>query len=67
MLRNRLATGLISYGIALGVRRDERELRNRLDAAFLSEGPNVEALLRSYYVPQLPAVPPQSAHYSPEE
>jgi len=48
MLRNRLATGLISYGIALGVRRDERELRNRLDAALLSEGPNVEALLRSH-------------------
>jgi len=49
----------------LGVRRDEDELRNRLDAVLLAERPNIEALLRSYHVPQLPAAPPQTAQRLP--
>jgi mxaJ protein len=51
----------MSYDIALGVRRDEDELRNRLDRVLRTERPAIEALLRSYHVPQLPAVPQQTA------
>jgi mxaJ protein len=57
----------MSYDIALGVRRDEDELRNRLDAALLAERPNIQALLRSYHVPQVPAGPQQTAQQSPVE
>jgi mxaJ protein len=54
----------MSYDIALGVRRDEDELRGRLDAALTAERSNIEAMLRDYHVPQLPAVP-QSAELNP--
>ncbi len=44
----------MSYAIAVGVRKDENELRDRLDAALTAERPRIEALLRSYHIPLLP-------------
>jgi len=44
----------MSYDIALGVRQDEDDLRQRLDVALAAEQSNIEALLRSYHVPCLP-------------
>ena len=55
----------MSYDIALGVRRDADELRSRLDAALVAERTNIEALLRRYHIPQLPAAQPQTAQQSP--
>jgi len=47
----------MSYDIAVGVRRDEPQLRQRLDAALQAEQPVIAALLRDYQVPQAaPAV-----------
>lgn len=51
----------MSYDIALGVRRDEDELRYRLDAALAAEEPKIEALLRSYHIPRLPPAAQRAA------
>ncbi|MBV8144895.1 MAG: quinoprotein dehydrogenase-associated putative ABC transporter substrate-binding protein [Gammaproteobacteria bacterium] len=41
----------MAYDIALGVRRDEDDLRARLDAALTTEQPQIEGLLREYAIP----------------
>jgi quinoprotein dehydrogenase-associated probable ABC transporter substrate-binding protein len=41
----------MAYDIALGVRRDDDRLRDRLDAALIAEKPAIDALLREYHVP----------------
>lgn len=43
----------MSYEVAVGVRSDEPELRERLDAALRAEAGSIEALLRSYHIPHL--------------
>jgi mxaJ protein len=44
----------MSYDIAVGVRADEEQLRERIDAALNAEAVSIEALLRSYHIPHLP-------------
>jgi mxaJ protein len=51
----------MSYDIALGVRADEDDLRHRLDKALATERPRIDALLRSYHIPQLPPAAQRAA------
>lgn len=44
----------MAYDISVGVRRDEAELQQRIDAALETEKPAIDALLRKYQVPQIP-------------
>jgi len=44
----------MAYDISLGVRPDEDDLRQRLDAALAREQPQIEALLEQYGIPHQP-------------
>lgn len=41
------------YDISMGVRRDDTELRARIDSILEKDKPEIDALLRGYHVPQL--------------
>ncbi len=43
----------IAYDISVGVRKQNPELRNRLDNILEQRKPEIDALLRAYHVPQL--------------
>ncbi len=51
----------MAYDIALGVRRDEDQLRERLDAALMAEKPAIDALLREYHTPLVTAAAQSAA------
>ncbi len=51
----------MAYDIALGVRSDEDQLLRRLDALLVAEQPRIEALLRDYHIPHLPAAAQSAA------
>ena len=46
------------FDIALGVRRDEPELRTQIEAILESEHGHIDAILRAYHVPLSPAKTP---------
>ena len=47
-------TWTMEYDIALGIRRDQGDLRERFDAALVAERQNIARLLQSYHIPRLP-------------
>ena len=51
------ATWPMQFSIALAVRRNDRELRQRLDAILQQKQPQIDALLRQYGVPLLADAP----------
>jgi len=51
------ATWPMQFSIALAVRRNDRELRQRLDAILQRKQPHIDALLRQYGVPLLADAP----------
>jgi mxaJ protein len=53
----------MAYDISVGVRRGDRVLTQRIDAALQAERPAIDALLKSYHVPR--ARMPQTADGSP--
>jgi mxaJ protein len=44
----------MSFDIALGVRSDEEELRERLDGVLAAEQPTIDALLHDFHIPRVP-------------
>jgi hypothetical protein len=44
----------MTYEVAMGVRRTEPALRERVEAILKNRKADVDAILRAYHVPQLP-------------
>jgi hypothetical protein len=43
------------YGISMGVRRDNLQLREQIESILAKERPRIDALLSAYHVPQIAA------------
>ena len=44
----------MTYDIAMGVRRNEPQLRERIEQILASRKPQIAAILRQFHVPELP-------------
>ena len=44
----------MTYDIAVGVRRNEPQLRAQIEQILASRKPQVDAILREFHVPELP-------------
>jgi mxaJ protein len=47
----------MTFDISMGVRRDEPELQGRINGLLANEKPAIDAILRRFHVPLLPATP----------